>query len=1214
MAGFGGSVKLTGEAAYRQALSGIAADLKNVAAQQKLTAASYDKSDSSLTALSKRAEELKNKLSAQQEKVKTLTAALKDYQSQQEKNKTAIQTLQTQLDKEKAKLAEIEAQYGKNSKEYEQQAKVVDDLEKELKDLNTQYDKNEITIKKTQAALTSAEADVKKTGNQMQKLGEQAEEAGVSADKLGVAVEDSGKKANSASEGGYTVFKNVLANLASTVITKAVEGVKTLGSAIYTAGTDFDSAMSKVQAVSGASAEDIEKLTAKAKEMGETTKFSASESAEALNYMAMAGWKTEDMLNGLEGVMNLAAASGSDLATTSDIVTDALTAMGYSAGDAGRLADVMAAASSNANTNVEMMGETFKYAASVAGSLGYSMEDVALATGLMANSGVKGERAGTALRSIMQRLATDTGGAATAMHEMGVQTSNADGTMRPLGDVMTDLRKAMSGLTDEQKTATAKTIAGTEAMGGLLAIVNATEEDYNKLTNAVNNSAGAAKNMAETMENNVGGKMTKLKSQLEGIYLTIWKKVEPVISKTIDSISKALKNVDWNAFGEKAGQALEKVADGFKWLIEHKDLVINAIKLIIAAFAINKIATFANSLTSLTSVFTKVTGGAGNLVTKMAGMDGALGTLGKALSGAAGSTGLLSSALGLLTNPITLVAAGTAGLVTALVASTNAFGGVSEKTRMANEHLRESKKLLEENTTSWEELTQTQQDNVNKGMTEISHYQALADELSDIVDENGKVKSGYEDRAAFITSTLKEALGVEISMTDGVIQGYSGIEKSIQDTIAAKKAKIQLDAQEALYNEALEKQGEVISMITDLERDRTAAVADSEAAFNKYTDAILAGNDTEAQIHLQAWQRSEDRKNKLEKDISAQEEIYAQYVYNIGQYEDNMAKYSQGKYDEMSTIQWDFVKDFESAEDAKKAELEESIRNTETQLALLNKIYEEKGDERIKGQITEAEKSLANLKSQMSQYNKTTETDLKQNLQLWDKSLDQTVSTITGANVEFREAGNGNVQMYVNGIATGEAKSKQEMKSLVEQTIGEVNKQKGAADTAGQNLISGVNSGISNQNQQSGAFRSISSFGNSLLAKLRASLQEHSPSKATKQMGQYLLEGLGLGIKEEEDAVIRQAEDFGENVLGALNGSLGQGVNTKALQAIQTAIPTEFNANLSANTSQMAEAAQNSERGLINYFKQALSEMKIEMDDVEMGQFVDNTVTKLVYN
>ena len=181
-----------------------------------------------------------------------------------------------------------------------------------------------------------------------------------------------------------------------------------LGAKAVKTAADFESSMSEVSAISGATGEDLQKLESLAKKMGETTRFSASEAAEALKYMAMAGWKTEDMLNGLEGIMNLSAASGENLGATSDIVTDALTAFGLSAADSGHFADLLAKASSNANTNVSMMGETFKYVAPVAGALGYSAEDVALAVGLMANSGIKASQAGTSLRASMTNLAKPT--------------------------------------------------------------------------------------------------------------------------------------------------------------------------------------------------------------------------------------------------------------------------------------------------------------------------------------------------------------------------------------------------------------------------------------------------------------------------------------------------------------------------------------------------------------------------------------------------------------------------------------------------------------------------------------------------------------------------------------------------------------------------------------------------------------------------------------
>jgi phage-related minor tail protein len=216
--------------------------------------------------------------------------------------------------------------------------------------------------------------------------------------------------------------------------------VAAAGVAAVKTAADFDSGMSQVSAVSGATGSDLEALRDKAREMGEKTKFSASEAAEAMNYMAMAGWKTEDMLGGIEGIMNLAAASGEDLATTSDIVTDALTAFGLTAQDSGHFADILAAASSNANTNVSMMGETFKYAAPVAGALGFSAEDTAEAIGLMANAGIKSSQAGTSLRTIMTNLTGPITLVGEKLGEVTVETANSDGSMRSLRDILADLR------------------------------------------------------------------------------------------------------------------------------------------------------------------------------------------------------------------------------------------------------------------------------------------------------------------------------------------------------------------------------------------------------------------------------------------------------------------------------------------------------------------------------------------------------------------------------------------------------------------------------------------------------------------------------------------------------------------------------------------------------------------------------------------------------
>lgn len=292
---------------------------------------------------------------------------------------------------------------------------------------------------------------------------------------------------------------------------------------------NFEAAMSQVKAISGATGEDFDKLTEKAKQMGATTKFTATEAAEGFNYMAMAGWKTQDMLDGIEGIMSLAAASGESLGTTSDIVTDALTAFGLKASDSGHFADVLAQASANANTNVGMLGESFKYVAPVAGAMKYSVEDVSLALGLMANASVKGSMAGTALKTALANMAAPTDNMAAAMEKYGISLTDSQGNMKSLKGVLDNLRGNLGGLSEAEQTAAASTIFGKEAMAGMLSIINASEADYNKLAEAVNNADGASQKMADTMLDNLKGAFTLLQSAADGVKLSLGERLKPYL-------------------------------------------------------------------------------------------------------------------------------------------------------------------------------------------------------------------------------------------------------------------------------------------------------------------------------------------------------------------------------------------------------------------------------------------------------------------------------------------------------------------------------------------------------------------------------------------------------------------------------------------------------------------------------------------------------------
>ena len=424
----------------------------------------------------------------------------------------------------------------------------VKETKEKLETLKTAAEQAEQALKDgtiTQDQYDGLQREIVETEQKLKSLEEQAKQSGTALQNIAAK----GEKLK-------TVGDNI--SNVGTKLLPVTAGVVGLGTAAVKTAADFDTAMSKVAAVSGATGKDLDALRDKAREMGSKTKFSASEAAEAMNYMAMAGWKTEDMLSGIEGVMNLAAASGEDLATTSDIVTDALTAFGLSAKDSGHFADILAAASSNANTNVSMMGETFKYCAPIAGALGFSAEDTAEAIGLMANAGIKGSQAGTALRTIMNNLSGDVKICGSSIGEVTVATTNADGSMRDLSDILADCRTAFAGLTESEKAQAAESLVGKNAMSGFLALMNAGEGDINKLSSAIDNCDGCAAGMAETMNDNLAGQLTILKSQLQELAISFGELLMPAIRTIVGWIQKF---VDWlNSMDEGTRKVIVTIA------------------------------------------------------------------------------------------------------------------------------------------------------------------------------------------------------------------------------------------------------------------------------------------------------------------------------------------------------------------------------------------------------------------------------------------------------------------------------------------------------------------------------------------------------------------------------------------------------------------------------------------------------------------------------
>ncbi len=450
--------------------------------------------------------------------------SLKSTNNELKQNYENFKLTQAQYDKNTTSMDKLKDKYEYLGNAIDSQTKKVTILEEQLKELENAENRDEQAIEKKRIALTQAQTSLERYKNQSDEV--------ANSIKAGTAnIEDFADKLNSSSEKITSTGKKL------SIVSAVVGGIGVAG--LKTAA-DFEEAMSSVKAISGATGDDFQKLKEKAEYMGATTKFTATESANAMYYMALAGWKTQDMLDGLEGIMYLAAASGEDLAMVSDIVTDGLTALGYAADQSTHYADVFAKTVTNSNSTVETLGEAMKYVGPIAGALNISVEDTATALGLMANAGVKSSQAGTSLRGILQRLATNTSGARDEMESLGVKIFDQNGKMRDFGDIMNDARIKLSKLTDQQKTSLAKTVAGTTAMSGFLAIVNSSDADFEKLTNAINDCDGAAKEMSEIMIDNAKGQLTIIKSQLEGIAIQLSQYVFPFIKSILSLIQTLL--------------------------------------------------------------------------------------------------------------------------------------------------------------------------------------------------------------------------------------------------------------------------------------------------------------------------------------------------------------------------------------------------------------------------------------------------------------------------------------------------------------------------------------------------------------------------------------------------------------------------------------------------------------------------------------------------
>lgn len=850
-------------------------------------------------------------------------------------------------------------------------------------------------------------------------------------------------------DSGFSEGITKLSSMAKKGLTAVTGAMAGMSAYAIKVGADFEAGMSEVAAISGASAEDLEMLTDKAKEMGIQTKFSATEASEAMKYMAMAGWKAADMADGISGIMNLAAASGEDLASVSDIVTDALTAFGLQAKDSGHFADVLAKAASNSNTNVGMMGETFKYAAPLAGTLGYSVEDTAVAIGLMANAGIKGSQAGTAMRGMLTRLIKPTDEVQGAMDALGITISNADGTIKPFNQLMKEMRKAFSKLTDEEKAQRAASLAGQEAMSGFLAIINASDADFDKLSTAIANADGTAQEMADTMNDNLKGKITLLGSSLEGVGIAAYEKFERPLKKAVEGAIDRVNDLSREMTSGSLSDSMDKVAEGLGAIVDAGlDLATGAIPVIIDSFAflVDHGKEVIPVLASIGGGMAAMKGYQNYIIPIKAAFDEAALSLklfemsnkGTTLAQGAlnGSLKMGEIAVGVLTGKIKLATAAQAAwnkvklldstmlMVAAVGALTVGLGalaaayGNTDPLFKHNEAIKEAKK-------SYEELEKSKGEMIASSMKDINHYETLKEKLEMITDKTGKVKKGYEGLAKSIVEDLNQALGINIEIADGQIVKFDEAMTKADEYIAKMKASAIVEAQAEQMKEIEKLYEENNKKLVEIRQDRLT----KEKEYNQLVDQLRAQGLSDDEIasrndvkNKKLWY---DQAKKHESDmIKVQEEM----INDEQTYYENVDRLEKGGLENLKAIERSklgvYTEQGERISETLEEQHEALLADIATREEALKNTKDEKRRESLKAEIENLKASEAEITKQMEIEQKHEQDLMKKGFfvatGLWEAATNEIVD-IADITQELGDVGLNGALGFAQGLCSGDA-------------------------------------------------------------------------------------------------------------------------------------------------------------------------------------------------
>lgn len=1122
------------------------------------------KANQSMTELRSELKLSESQFKDNEKSVEALSEKKRILQEQLEASGEKVEALRKKLDKAK----EI---YGENSTE-------VSKLKTQLNNAERQYTELENAIEDTNKDLKDADPKTKAAKEALEELSE-------AADK---------------SSDGFTVMKGAISNLVSDGINLLIDGLKDASKFVLQTGMDFEAGMSEVKAISGATTDEVEQLTDKAKQMGAITKFSATESAEAFKFMAQAGWGTEQMLGGIEGVMNLAAASGADLATSAEIVTDALMAMGYEASDATHLADVMAQTANASSTDVEQMGYTFKYVAPLVGALGYTMEDLAISTGLMANAGIKSEQAGTTMRAALTNLISPAKTAATKMQGLGfyteevintfdqqkidqqmlkvekatlkvdkAQTSyntaikkygkdsdeasqkamalsianeelriasekltvlqeglpktiygvneavqNQDGSMKSLRDTLVFLREKFANLSEAEQASAASAIFGKEAMSGMLAVINASDENFEKMTLAIDDSEGAAQKMAETMQDNLKGDLEQLGGALETVGLTAYEgfsnpmrqAVQDVtetmssydVAKAVNGISYELGNLTQGA-ADKLPSILNTVVNVASGIIEHIDDIGAGVKAFIITWGLLKALGIGMSIAGI--IF--------KVVSLVAGIASGTITLGAATTAMGG----FSAALGMATGGISLLVGGIALAVSWL----------------AN---------VKTSTEKYSEAAATNANVLTEFQWSLTNLQPTLASTNGLLSDSGKtmaqLDAAISETETAITTILSTALSEQRQLRETELQEIAEYNARMAE-LQAEKLQVYRDQQQSILLQ-IKNESEMITQqaaaqyIVNLQESVNQSNTISEEAYRKKLLDIENFHKTQGTIDSEAYHADlAAAKEAYNAEIAANQEYTSEALALIA---DSATKWVGTEADKWESILT------ESGNSKKKYAKNLSEMNMENSKAFLEMYVEAKaGGAKVSKETEDLAKDMLgafdNLPKDMDEVGKETLLGLI-----------------------------GGMDKKIPGLEKASEMTADEIVDTLKKEL-QVNSPSRVTKTIGGYVAEGLAVGMENKKGPLGS--RIASFASGLLSKMEKAFGVASPSKMTAEIGGFLSEGLGVGIAENEDAALapmqglvdkmRGVDVAGEwNKLSGLGGSLNYDVSAQLGDYVSSAI------------------------------------------------------------